>query len=273
MPCNNYTPRFQDQINSYDPLGPQNCTCYSGAMAGEYHTCGAKKPTGKRVRELTGDTRGGTTLIQVDAALYRGWGIDLDTRIGSQKLTWDQFEAKINAGRGAILQGSYAVIQGTRFQGDANFTGNHAVYVPPTWAVMDPLCDGRRPGIYRYHGERYPKDLLRRFAGTLELSPGNRLGIGWVWCSLTKDNTVKWVFELRPEGSARYRAFRRYFISDQGKIYKHTVERTAGFSATCSSPRTYQAAERLDYNYKRLVRLTSGSRAGWYVSAEYADSI
>jgi len=272
MACGNYVPTFQDQINTTDPLGSASCTCYAGAMAGAYHTCGAKVPTGKRVRELTGDRVGGTTLLQVDDALRRGWGIDLDTRIGSSKLTWPQFVAKIDSGRGAILQGSYSVIHGTRFQGDINFTGNHAIYVPPTWKVMDPLCDGRRPGVYKYNGEVYPKDLIRRFAGTLELSPGRRLGMGYVWCSLTRDNTLSYYASIRPEGDGRYK-FYRYYVDASGIITGRKVDSTAGFGAKCTAPRTYKAKRGLAFSYKSLVKLTEGSRAGWYIESRWADEV
>ncbi len=275
MACNNHLPRFQDQINSYDPLGGLNCTCYSGAMAGDYDTCGAKVPTGKRVRELTGDKIGGTTLPQVDAALRKGWGIDLDTRIGSSRLTWDQFAAKINAGRGAIVQGSYKAIHGTKYMGDRNFTGNHAIFVPPGWGAMDPLCDGRRAGIYKYHGEAYPKDLLKKFAGMLMLDAryGRRLGIGYVWCSLTKDQRSIWKATIKPKTGDSTRMFYQYHVSD-GKITGRTKRYTTGFTHTVTSPRLYQAVASEPYNSKSLVKILTGTtRKGWYINAGWAKEI
>lgn len=278
MPCNGYTPRFQDQINPLDPLGSLNCTCYSGAMAGEYHTCGAVRPNGKSVRYYTGDKVGGTTLPQVDYALRRGYNIDLDTRIGSARLTWPTFVNYINSGRGAILQGSYSAIHGTRFQGDLRFTGNHAIFVPPGWRVMDPLCDGRYPGIYKYRGEVYPQSMLKSFAGRLVLDPntGRRLGYGYVWASLTRDNTSTTVTPYRarvvPRTGDTYRLFDRYFIQN-GIIVDRETERTKGFSAYCTAPRLYSAKSGLSFRNKSLVRLTSGSRAGWYIVSAYAHEV
>ncbi len=272
MVCNNYKPVFQDQINSYDPLGSLNCTCYSGAMAGDYHTCGGKRPTGKRVRELTGDRSGGTTLPQVDYALNKGWAINLDTRIGSARLTWSEFEAKINSGRAAILQGSYKVIAPTRFSGSPTFTGNHALLVLPNWIAMDPLCDGRRPGIYKYHGEAYPKDLLKRFAGELVLNTryGTKLGYGRVWCSLTRDNTEAWKCSIHPLDGQDTRVFATYFVNSEGVIYKRGSKRTGGFTATCTPPRYYRAKSGLGYAGKSLVRITSGFLKDTYISSGYA---
>ena len=272
MTCaGNYLPTFQDQINANDPLGNQSCTTYSGAMAGDYDTCGSKKPTGKRVRELTGDKVGGTTLLQVDYALQKGWGINLDTRIGSSKLTWDQFAAKINKGYGAILQGSYAAIHGTKFAGDDRFQGNHAVFVPPGWGVMDPLCDGRRPSIYKYHGEAYPQDMLKRFAGLLmlDVKKNKRLGIGYVWCSLTRDNTIVYRANVVPKTGVKKKIYRHYYVTD-GIIQKYTVNSTSGFLAITTAPKTYQAKPGLKFKSKRLVKIKSaGSRSGWYISATY----
>jgi len=267
MVCNSYIPKFQDQINSYDYLGSLSCTCYSGAMAGDYHTCGAKKPTGKAVRYYTGDRIGGTSLPQVDYALNRGWGINLDTRIGSSRLTWSQFVNAINSGRGAILQGSYRAIHGTKFAGDLNFTGNHAVFVPPGWKVMDPLCDGRRAGIYKYHGEVYPRDMLRRFAGYLELSPGGpRAGLGYAWCSLTRDNKITYKARV-PEGT-----FTKYHVVD-GIITVKRVYETGGFSAMCTAPRLYPARDGLGFANRSLVKLTTGGREGAYISSKWSKEI
>jgi hypothetical protein len=234
-------------------------------MAGQYDTCGAKYPTGRQVRFLTGDTVGGTTLLQVDAALRKGYGIDLDTRIGSAALTWPQFASYINAGRGAILQGGYAPINDSRFQGSETFRGNHAIAVMPGWIVMDPLADGRRPGIYKYHGEAYPESLLRQFASQLDLGNGTKAGYR-VWCSLTRDNATTWRAGIHPT-TGKFR-FWVYTIRD-GVITGRTVDATEGFSAACTPPRAYRWPGSSVVS-KSLVQLTTGARAGRYIDSRYA---
>lgn len=273
MACTNYLPKFQDQINAGDPMGGSNCTCYSGAMAGDYDSCGKKVPTGKKVRELTGDKIGGTTLVQVDYALNLGYDINLDTRIGSSRLTWAQFVKEIDSGKGAILQGSYQAIYNTKFAGDPNFRGNHAIFVPPGWGVMDPLCDGRRTSVYKYHGEVYPQEILKRFAGLLELDPKKhtRLGIGYVWCSLTRDNQVRYNAKVPPK------TFYRYLVVD-GKIVRRVRNTTrVGFSDACTPPKTLAvqkgSALYKEIKSKRLVKLLEGHRKGWYITASWAKEV
>lgn len=274
MVCTTYLPDFQDQINGTDSLGNISCTCYAGAMAGDYHTCGATKPTGRAVRLRTHDNVGGTTLLQVDTALNDGWNINLDTRIGSSRLSWDEFVAEINKGKGAILQGSYSAIHGTKFAGDTNFQGNHAVFVPPGWGVMDPLADGRRAGIYKYHGEVYPMAMLKEFAGLLLLDEkkNRRLGIGLAWCSLTRDNQA--TYKLRMPKKRFY-----HYIMKDGIIQKRVLNTThTGFVAGCTPPRTYAASKANKAMYahiksKRLVQLLEGHRKDWFVDAVYAKEV
>lgn len=273
MSCTGYLPPFQAQLDG-SVLGPKSCTCYAGAMAGNYDSCGAKHPTGHQVRVLTGDTIGGTSLQQVDDALRAGYGIDLDTRSGSAALSWARFAAYIDAGRGAILQGGYGPINDSRFQGSETFRGNHAVAVFPGWVVMDPLADGRRPGIYRYHGEAYPQSLLRAFASALVVNPKTGAKAGsHVWCSLTRDNTAvakPWRAVVHPAVGQTFERFGVYVVVN-GVIVGRTMARTQGFSADCTPPRSYRwPALALT---KSLVKLTTGSRKGQYINSAYAQEV
>ena len=273
MACNGFKPLFQDQINSYDPMGGYNCTCYSGAMAAEYHTCGSTFVTGRRVRELTGDTSGGTTLVQVDWALNKK-GVDLQTYVGSNRLTWDQFVAKLRSGRGAIVQGGYNAIYKTQYTGSLTFTGNHAIYVNPGWIGMDPLADGRYAGIYKYHGAQYPASLIKAFAGQLNLG-GRRLGSGLVWCSFTRDN---WATTTAPTTPYRYKVhvpagtFIRYYTKN-GVIYKYTKHRTGGFSAYCAAPKTFPATSAMPFDSRTCSFILSGAYRGWLVGSRYVKEI
>jgi hypothetical protein len=242
-------------------------------MAGDYHTKGNLHPSSRQVRALcknpdgSQDKIGGTTLLQVDAALRNGWGIDLDTRIGTAAPTWELFMQRINSGQGAILQGGYAPIHGTRFQGSETFRGNHAMFIAPGFVAMDPLCDGRRPGIYKFHGEPYPIDLLRRFAGALELTPGGaKLGLGKAWAAFTVPHLPPQYRVRIPKGTT----FWLYDINTAGVVVGRRAQTTGGFSADCIGPRWYPWP---GHGNVRLVRLTSGGRKGFGVETKWADEI
>ena len=181
-------PTFQAQnpaINGYY-LGWASCTCYTGAMAAAFHRQTKMVMSGESIRRRTGDTTGGTNLAQVTGALRSGWGINLEV---TYKLPWATFAKKVQGGAGAILQGWYAPIADSRFDAGNGFRGNHAMFVPPGWGTMDPLADGRHPGVYKYHGESYPPFLLKKFAGLLNLATSGyrKLGDGYVYAAFTRD--------------------------------------------------------------------------------------
>ena len=166
-----------------------NCTCASAAMALDRHTLAQHRTTGAYVRSLTGDTVGGTNLAQIDAALIRRWGVNLDVHYG---LDFATFEARIRSGQGAILQGWEAVTRGTRWSASETFGGNHAWFVNDVntsgFLVFDPLADGRRDGIAT-SPFRIPRLIVREWAGKLNVATSGyrALGLGKVYAAFTKD--------------------------------------------------------------------------------------
>lgn len=189
-------PVFVKQLDGSRYAG-LNCTCAAGAMALDRHTLGTDRTSGARVRSLTGDTSGGTTLPQVAAAIRSGWNVSLEVRLG---ISWAGFDAALRAGKGAILQGSSAATKGTKWQASETFAGNHAWFVnegrgwaerngvwsPAEYKVYDPLADGRRPAIAK-SPMWIPAATVRKFAALLEVTPGNRLGTGRAYAAFTRD--------------------------------------------------------------------------------------
>lgn len=253
-------PTFQPQnpaLNGYY-LGWASCTAYAGAMAASFDRQVKMLCSGEAVRRRTGDTSGGTNLAQIDAALNSGWSVNLATYY---RLPWATFQKFIDSGMGAILQGWYAPIADSQYDAGRGFRGNHAVFVPPNWAVMDPLADGR-PGAYRYVGAPYPRSLLRSYAGKLNLATsGYRpLGDGLVYAAFTRDKVHQyrlhfeggeafWVYELGPDGRIKSRHAR--------KFSKDAVVK-------CSIPSRYAWP---GHGSRTLVRVMSGTAlAGEFVA-------
>lgn len=233
------SPAFQAQnpaISGYR-YGWSSCTAFSAAMTGSYDAQVRELVTGGQVREETGDHVGGLSLAQVDDSLEH-WSVFLDVRY---RLPWADFATRVTAGRMAILQGGYGPIADSPFDAGGGFRGNHAIAVYPGFVVMDPLADGRRDGIYKYHGEAYPADLLRRFAGALNLG-GSLLGNGLTYAAFSHDRLApvpaeKWVATVRPAGTQ----FMRYFVAktQYGLQIRGREKRTtkAGFSLPCTAPK------------------------------------
>lgn len=187
--------RFVKQLDGSRYAG-LNCTPSAAAMALDRHTVGQKRTTGARVRYLTGDTSGGTNLLQVNAALQRGFGVSLVVRHGASLA---HFDAELRDGHGAILQGASSATRGTRYQASPTFGGNHAWYVnegrgwrlvsglwqPTDYLVYDPLADGRRSGIAR-SPFWLPRRYLVEFARRLRVG-SSMLGYGRVYAAFTRD--------------------------------------------------------------------------------------
>jgi hypothetical protein len=175
-----------------------NCNCAAAAMALDRHTIGKERTTGARVRQLTGDTTGGTRLQQVHDALKKGWGVDLPVKTPTS-LTF--LEDEIEDGRGAVVQGRSSATRGTKYQGSETFNGNHSWYLSEgrgwrlvsghwqatDYLVYDPLADGRRPGIAKspfWLPRRYLLTVLAR----LDLDGrGHLLGPGKAYAMFTRD--------------------------------------------------------------------------------------
>jgi len=274
MACPGYQPAYgvgQLDGSTYEGL---NCTCWSAGKAADDDSCGAKKPSSSSIRIWTGDKSGGTNLAQVDDALRTHVGIDLDTRY---RYPWAEFTRRVQGGASAILQGWYAVIRDSPYSGSETFGGNHAVLVTPGLVVMDPLADGRRAGIYRYHGEQYPESLLRTFAARLNVggSTYKPLGDGLVYAAFSRDNEPDvYRCSIHPapgtKGYPNYRYYNYFAVANGVITGLPKVGRTAGFSANCTAPRLYRWP---GHSSQSLVRITSGSVAGRYVRSSWAKGV
>lgn len=274
--CPGYVPKQQDQLNPADAFGSQNCLCYAGAIGGDDHTCGKIVPTGKRVRILTGDTVGGTTLPQVDDALRRGWGIDLDVRL---HLTRPVFWQRIRNGAGGVIYIDYSPLLGTRYAGSTVFGGTHGIYIAKADANLalkfDPLCDGRR-GLANDapHGTWTPISLIDRAMDALRDDHGRVIGvqsgIHYTWVGFTRDNEPDYNV-LVPAG----RAYGMYSLDSRGRISGRNVRRAgAPIGGLCSAPQRRLVSPKAVGIYAKThsistVRVTQGPLKGKLINAQF----
>jgi hypothetical protein len=148
-----------------------NCNAAVGATLVALVTCGVRHPSAAAVRELTGDTSGGTNNQQIAAALSKGFDVELDTHNGSFS---DVVDA-LRKGRGVSLSGSSVATMGIKaFDAQHGFDGNHQWALTeindgpnePIIRVYDPLADGRR-GL-ALSPLLMPLSTVERFAGMLD---------------------------------------------------------------------------------------------------------
>jgi len=271
-----YLPRFQAQnpAISHDPNGWVNCTAYAAAMAGDFDSCGSIALTGERIRSLSSEPvpdpkSPGLNLRQVDDALNR-YGVDLETRY---RLPWADFVRKIDKGEGAILQGATGPLLSTTYRSTAGDI-NHAIFVPPGWGAMDPAADGRKT-YHEYDGKPYPRDLLKRFAGHLEVTNGVRLGLGYVYAAFTRDRRSTWTWQFDP---IRNTGPLHTFTVRNGVIVGHRKQIRAGTRVYKSGPPKrypwpgHTSAQTL-VPLGDLVAGGKGDFTGQYAHARYAEEI
>jgi hypothetical protein len=195
-----YLPTFVKQLDGSTFAG-SNCNCAVAAMALDRETLGRDTTTGKRVRQLTGDTSGGTTQRQVVDALMRGWDADLDLSLNIK--TADALK-RLDSGQGMMLAGQSSATRGTKWQASETFGDNHQWWCNERrknsqvaggyqWLIMDPLGDGRRPGIADFsEGLWLPQEVVLSFARRLNVSatPDKTyvpIGVGKFYAVFTHD--------------------------------------------------------------------------------------
>lgn len=174
--------------------GTRNCTMAAGAMGLFRHTLGRVAVSAQRLRDLTGDHTGGTTLDQLKSALVKlghgsGWS-------GPYRgIATSTFYSRLRGGMGAVVQGSSRATYGTKWKASFTFRGNHAWYIargrtwdssgrPAELLVYDPLADGRAAGIAR-SPFWIPRSYVEKFFAYLDFGY-ETLGFGKVYALFTR---------------------------------------------------------------------------------------
>jgi len=184
-----------------DPRGPLNCQTHTASRlvmrANEGKrpaaTTGVWPPTGAAIRAYTGDNSGGVNHSQVSVVARTKYDTILSVRYG---LPFDDFIDLVEETRGAGLSIWYKRIRDSPFRGSTTFYQNHEIFIGGVdrergvfTDVVDPLADGRYPGLFKGPGN-YPIALLRMAAGDLNVASqaGDyvRLGTGLCYAIVTQ---------------------------------------------------------------------------------------
>lgn len=197
-------PYQPDPVTQVDgsPLQFNNCGCATTATCLDRDTRGRHTTTGARMRELTHDTVGGTTLDQNDRAAREGWPPDdhMDVRY---MLPFEDAVELIAEGRGAHVQGGYRTFAGTSLDGSPGFTGNHSCYWNAVRIVRhpdggidylrseaqwyDPLWNARRLGIPSREFRWIALWKVADFCAHLTFADGSHVGAGYCYIGFTRD--------------------------------------------------------------------------------------
>ncbi len=149
-----------------------DCLWASASMLLDKWTNGQVRASHQRLRRLSGDVAGGSSLEDLRVALRRlGFRIALDAN-GDSTMTWGGLLSRLRHGAGAVVLGDYGDLPRWYGRWDSRFwrgkgkqgNDNHALYVERydarhgrVW-VMDPLARGA------YRGEWMSIWSLQRFA-------------------------------------------------------------------------------------------------------------
>lgn len=253
-------PATDGQLTSGDPQGASSCVAYSYSYACDDATLGAFRPSGQRIRDWTHDNVGGLELSQCEVAVEsHSNAVEFTTTV----LTRAQFYGKLVQGFGMVLLVGYKPFAESSFSGQPSFFGNHAIYVPPNKHVMDPLADGRRPGIYKYHDALYPDWLLDLGAAALRLGNGRAAGAEHFEVSFVKvlkeASLPAYRVRIDPGIVGLYKVSGRTVVGNP-KLYN---VKSPAIVTNCTRPKTYL---RPGHPAAHLVRLVGSRIQGQYVS-------
>lgn len=170
-----------------EALGWKSCTAYSMAMGINSATGGNKRPSGCKIRSLTGDLVQGLMLSQVAEVAYKHFDVRVTVKTGADTISPASALRQIRVGRGFVLQGNSGGLP-MRLRAGGPAPVQHAVWVnevkggddngtPAKALVYDPAADRRRPDID--HGPTWwTWDQLLAFAAALKIDETHSLGPG-----------------------------------------------------------------------------------------------
>ena len=264
-------------------LGWLSCTAYSAAMGIDWASSGEYTPSGCTVRRRTEDTTGGLTLAQVEPVIEE-YGIATDRRTSWRAASPALIANRLTDGQGLLAQGNTGVLVGTRYQSTAGSV-NHCTWVegpgygwrsvnglwrPDLVDVYDPAADGRSD--FAQGPDRWTWETLMRFCAALRPngdSDPRTIGPNKAWVLFVERLATGWKARVAPDSRPWvYTLAGRYIVHRERQVTDN------GYSAMCTPPDEYRVHSSVQDEFKdddyNLVRLLTGSRAGFYIGAQYA---
>lgn len=247
----------------------RNCAAASGAMVTMFGR-GAAGISADEFRERSGSScvpgahspSGGLYISDVERTA-KSYGVTVDygrepgTSTAPKRWSWNDGLAKLQAGLVAVFLGDYDQMGA---YAASSFRGDHS--------AVAHLRPGQPAGTCCWHDplRKAPIDLpltvLKRY-WQKPLSPVRGYA-GWVRPKVVAAPT--WTAAIRPSSPGSKVTFHVYEVAGS-RVTDVSTSRTGGFSATCTAPKRYTRTGQPPID---LVRLTSGSRKGLYISAQHA---
>jgi hypothetical protein len=180
-------PQLTGSATQSDDCGPS-----AGAVVVAFATNGNDLPTAVDVRRFVrtpggNPDNGPTSPHQIADAIRAGWGISTDLQSpGWFDALWDRLRDRRECAHVAIW---YGALVGTKHYASRNgFVSNHSVVLADAseddCEVADSLADGRS-GVPK-GPQRWPRALVRRACGAVQVRGGSRLGQGYVVAGISR---------------------------------------------------------------------------------------
>lgn len=248
--CPTYVARHRAQLafSEGGKYGPVNCTPVGFSRALDQGTCGKELVTGAQIRAASTEpipdpASPGMNLDQGDDAVFRltAGRVNFDSR---RMYDADVAIRRILGGEPAVIQFQRSALISLGFGFGNAFAGGHAASADGIGGLhIDDTLTRRFP---------VTAAQMKTILGSLLLSSGP-VGYGKAYVSFAPDMTVEWRVVVRAG------KFGLYTVDAARRLVTATrVPITGGFSARCTSPRSFRWT---GHASQSLVILTSGALA------------
>jgi hypothetical protein len=257
--------RHYQQIPLGGITGPVDCTGWGGALCCDAHSQGTIKVTGRQVRlasnEPVPDPRSpGMNVQQVDDAIYKltGGRVDFYTpipgrfgRVAVRDRAVEGQWVNLAVNRGILVDRGYG--------GSSGFRGSHDITIHIRHTDLAPIIGDTLVPYYYAASWDAVLDAAQAVTST-----------GYIFASFTRDVTPDYRVSVQVSPGKTRRMYYRYFVdaSTNRITGRKAMYTSVGFRADCTPPRVHGGRWT-----REIVKLTSGSRAGYWLNSAYAYEV